>query len=832
MKKLFLFLLISTLYLTGNQITARAGNCAIIDTWEVTSPTDPLYPYGYVTGTYSGTNILDGDLFYENQILYAYSSNDGSIFIYDLAPGNYEFVYCGGSITFTVDPIACDVSIANIAATDVSGAGCTPNGSIDLSVTSSNVGYPYYYNLTELNTGVEYTGQDDGYGLISITGLPAGTYTLFVSQDMDVLNSSCFASDLVIINEPACDMEITASQITDATSQNATDGVIELSISGSSCYIGPPGPPIYNVTATIGGSPAGALMYNPNTQYWEITGLAPGTYTITADNGGQTCFITGEYTVSFDGACNLPSPVIVASNTTICNGSPAILEMPYGMDSYQWLFNGSYYIPGALTGNDHEYWAYLEGNYSCIVTLNGCTAVSNSVFVSAPLSPPINFPDTVYSCDNSVTLIVPGDFNYQFWSSADAGLMDTTETFTINTDGWYGLAAGVSSLTCGVVDTFYVSLGNSVPPVSINLIGSNPFCTGTTVTLESSAPDGNVWSTGETTPSITVGAAGVYTVEISNNMGCTASDTLILDEINCVPNTKLTGSACGNMLFVKTSAVPCIAVPGATKYEFEFSHNNIVYATKFNTAPYVLLHSVSPAINWGTTWDIRVRVYIGQQMGTYGDVCTIGVIPEPTQNGLPKTRIRNEDCGQGWYTIAGGHNRIVALAMSGAITYEFEFTDIQTNTVVAVASRPNPVLFFNTMNPTLPVPAQYSVRVRYKMAGGGPWADWGPSCNIGIGSYNRLADNNTEENVSMDTYFEITAMPNPYSDITTLMINSSENESVYVQVYDLTGNLVQDVKVNTNEAIIFGTELSQGVYFLKARTDSGYQTTTRLVKTH
>ena len=80
-------------------------------------------------------------------------------------------------------------------------------------------------------------------------------------------------------------------------------------------------------------------------------------------------------------------------------------------------------------------------------------------------------------------------------------------------------------------------------------------------------------------------------------------------------------------------------------------------------------------------------------------------------------------------------------------------------------------------------------------------------------------------------YFDLTAMPNPYSDVTSIVINSSINENVYIQFYDMTGKIVEDIKVATNERFDAGSGLGKGIYLLRARSDSGNLTTARLIKT-
>jgi hypothetical protein len=832
MKKVYLLLLVTVLAFAGAKNSAFAGCPTTIDSWDVIDPTSSIYPYGVVTGTYSGASILSGDLFYEGSFLTNYESTDGTIFLFDLLPGNYEFIFCGGIQTFTINPIPCDISIINIGSTDVSGAGCTPNGAIDLTVGSSTPGQTFYYNLTELFTNTEYTGQDDGFGIISITGLPAGTYTLFVSTDFDVLSSTCTANDLVVINEPACDMGYFNSGASDVSIPSGNDGSVFVTVVGGSCIpTAPGGNPVYNVYAELNGSYFADLTFNSLSGNYELSNLSAGDYTVIATNGGTTCFTSTVLTVGEPSGCNLAAPTVLAANTIICNGAPAILAVPDIYASYQWVYNGSYLIPVGFVGTDHEYWAYLEGSYAVTVTdINGCTAVSNSVFVTAPLSPPLNFPDTVFSCDNTITLDATNAFDTFIWNTNE-----TTQTITVTTDGWYGVGAGISSLVCGVVDTFYVSLNNTAPTAEITIIGSNPFCTGTTIMLESNSAVNNYWNTGAITQSISVTTGGTYSLEVSNAIGCVATDDVTVTEQNCVPNTQLSNGVCGNLGYVKTSAITCVAVSGATQYEWEFSNTNGVYATKLTTANYVALHSVTPILDWGTTWSLRVRVIIGANSGDYSTPCTIGIIPDPAVAGVPLTQLRTVDCGKLNYRI-NSNNRIITNLISGAIQYEFEFTEVGTGNIVAVVQRPNNVLYFNTMSPLLPFPAQYNVRTKAKM--GSVWGAYGPTCLIGIIGLNKEgvaeeANNESNESALIDApYFDLTAMPNPYDVLTSIVINSSINENVYIQFLDMTGKLVEEMKVVTNSRFDVGANFSKGIYILKARTESGNQVTTKLVKTN
>jgi hypothetical protein len=304
-----------------------------------------------------------------------------------------------------------------------------------------------------------------------------------------------------------------------------------------------------------------------------------------------------------------------------------------------------------------------------------------------------------------------------------------------------------------------------------------------------------------------------------------------------VPTTQLANGSCGNLGFTKTSTVYCIAVPNAVQYEFEFSTPNGVYATKITNTNFVQLHSVSPVINWATTWSVRVRATVGANTGVYGAPCTIGVTADPATGGVPATQLATGSCGKLNYRI-NTVNVIVANQVSGAIQYEFEFRDVATNNVVSTQLRAVRVLNLSSMSPILPFPAQYNVRVRARIAA--TWGNFGTTCLIGIIGLNREEAPNAEE-LSYDAdgniiteaaYFDLMAMPNPYEDVTSIVINSSVNENVYIQFYDMTGKLVEDIKVATNERFNVGANLSKGIYLLKARSDSGNEATTRLIKTN
>lgn len=64
-----------------------------------------------------------------------------------------------------------------------------------------------------------------------------------------------------------------------------------------------------------------------------------------------------------------------------------------------------------------------------------------------------------------------------------------------------------------------------IPPPTVTVTGSTELCPGETVTLTSSEATGNFWSNGDTTQSILVDEAGIYTVTAYDGQGCPATST-------------------------------------------------------------------------------------------------------------------------------------------------------------------------------------------------------------------------------------------------------------------------------------------------------------------
>jgi len=138
-------------------------------------------------------------------------------------------------------------------------------------------------------------------------------------------------------------------------------------------------------------------------------------------------------------------------------------------------------------------------------TTPGTTIVSKDTSVCAPVS--------------SITLTAPAGYTSHTWSTGA-----TTPTIVVGASGSYWVSQ-VSSCSM-LIDTFHVAF-NPVPLV--NLGNDTTFCSGNSITLHSSdtytASPTYLWSTGATTPTITVSTTGSYWLDVTEG-GCTGTYTV------------------------------------------------------------------------------------------------------------------------------------------------------------------------------------------------------------------------------------------------------------------------------------------------------------------
>ncbi len=153
------------------------------------------------------------------------------------------------------------------------------------------------------------------------------------------------------------------------------------------------------------------------------------------------------------------------------------------------------------------------------------------------------------------TTVAPTVGSFQWYNNGSTIGGATNATYTASIAGAYTCVNAVSGCNSDASNSSAITV-NSLPPApTISAGGPITFCIGGNVVLTSSAGSSYLWSTGATTQSITVSAAGVYTVRVTNANGCQSAASIgTTVTVNPLPTTP-TISAGGPTTFCSGGSV-------------------------------------------------------------------------------------------------------------------------------------------------------------------------------------------------------------------------------------------------------------------------------------
>ncbi|WP_020538986.1 gliding motility-associated C-terminal domain-containing protein [Lewinella cohaerens] len=260
-----------------------------------------------------------------------------------------------------------------------------------------------------------------------------------------------------------------------------------------------------------------SYLWSNNETTQTITVTSPGNYwVIGTDGDGCESFLDIDVT-------EVPSPTpAIAGDLTVCPGSTTVLTADSGYNNYSWTVSGS----------TNEVTGVGPGIVTVTVTdAIGCTGESSVEVVEVPNPTPVISGDLVLCEDEISTLSLDQPYTSYLWS-------DTSTDPTL--DVMDGTTFGVTVTDAeGCMGSTSVTLEEIIPTVAIT--GDLDFCFGETTTL--SVPDNfssYAWSTGGTTNTVTTSGMMDVSVTVTDENGCTATDTVSLTEFP-LPTVEITG---------------------------------------------------------------------------------------------------------------------------------------------------------------------------------------------------------------------------------------------------------------------------------------------------
>jgi len=508
------------------------------------------------------------------------------------ATGGTSFAWSTGATTPAILVTPAMTTAYTVTVTD--GNGCSgsvsqtitvnPNPTASISVsessgTSENDGTICSGATATLTAfgGVSFfwsTGQNTQS--IMVSPLITTVYSVTVTNENGCTATA--STTITVTSGPAF-----TSVVTNLTSCTANDGAINITITAGVA-------PFIFTWSTANGCGLVAGMEDQS-------GLCAGTYNLTVTDA-TTCSTTATFFLDGPPPGCLGCPTITsltASPNPVCSNVPTTLTasgltgmgLLYGITFVYYSLptadpytggtiiatvpNGS--LGGGGTFAQTTFTFAVPGTYYVYAILSptptdpGCRPSANTILVSnaIPIAPiavqensGVENNDGIICAGASATLIAPGGSSSYMWSTGETTQIImvsplSTTTYTVTLTNGLGCSNAVST-------TITV---NPLPVAAITP-STTTICAGGSAVLTASGGGTYLWSTGATTPAITVSpmVTTTFSVTVTSSAGCSATATATVN-VNPVPQV----NAIANMTYCAGSNVPSIVftsnVPGA-----------------------------------------------------------------------------------------------------------------------------------------------------------------------------------------------------------------------------------------------------------------------------
>lgn len=411
----------------------------------------------------------------------------------------------------------CSITAATLSNVSCNG-GTDGSGEVIATGGTSN----YNYNWS------------NGANTSSVSNFTAGVHTVTVTD-----TGSCLETESITITEPSA--LLISSTTTSVTCNGLSDGTIDLTVSnGTTSYS-------YN--------------WSNGATTEDISNLAAGAYSVTVTDGNNCEAVESNIGITEPNEIN----ITISSTSELCNSNNGTANASAmggtGAYSYSWS-------TGANTASINSLNA---GIYSVTVTdINGCIN-SESVTIENIDGPNVTLTSTDAVCNNggSATVTASGGetpYNYN-WSNG--GNSSTISNLSSNT---YSVTVSDAN-NCATVQS--ISIGNINNTISISFSTTNETCNNANGIISTSVSGGNApygysWNNSETTSSISGLSAGSFTVTVTDNNGCSNSNTT---SISNSPST-VTATINSTTDFCSNNVGSATANPsgGTSPYTFTWSN--------------------------------------------------------------------------------------------------------------------------------------------------------------------------------------------------------------------------------------------------------------------
>jgi hypothetical protein len=301
----------------------------------------------------------------------------------------------------------------------------------------------------------------------------------------------------------------------------------------------------------------------------------PGTYTVTVTSANG-CTATDTVTVTQDLQAPRVSTMVDGELTCNVRQVKVLALASNGRLPYAYEWHGP---SGALVGSSSEIYVSEPGTYSVRVTgANGCSAMGTVIVAEDTVAPVVEiYGKDLLTCSTTEIVLTAnisrGRPPYAIeWAGPSGNIVGTVPMLTATMSGNYTVTVTGSN---GCTTTATIAIDQDVEPPSVDagpdqmlsndvlqvLVTATIGNPGTSYTVEWTDETGDVLSTME---SYSVNRPGEYTVTVTRDTGCSASDTVAVNS-KIITEVMLNSGIEGLAVFgqLTKDGVP---IPGTTFY--------------------------------------------------------------------------------------------------------------------------------------------------------------------------------------------------------------------------------------------------------------------------
>ena len=273
----------------------------------------------------------------------------------------------------------------------------------------------------------------------------------------------------------------------------------------------------------------------------------PGVYQAKIKDAKGNTFFSSQISV------NAPPTIDIVGNRppSVCLGSSLGLTTNYD-NNVTWVNQQT----NAIVANTRQFNATTAGSYFVRYRdVSGCDFTSTAVTLAVnplPQTPVVTNTKPVTFCQGDNTILQVSNDNVQYnWAGGQTG-----KVINPTTSGAYFLTVTDQNGCTSAQSNTVIVTANPVPvkPV-ITASGSTVFCADRTVTLTAPQNAAYMWTSGQTSQSITLNQSGNFAVRTTNQFGCTSVQSdVVTVQANPLPQIP-TVSATGATTFCEGNSV-------------------------------------------------------------------------------------------------------------------------------------------------------------------------------------------------------------------------------------------------------------------------------------